>query len=860
MFNSEKEIKLHRCFIRNYKKNTLAIFFSFALTFMLLTAILVLIHTNHKTASIQQQTVFTPSDCYIDELSEQQIEFLNNDPEIKWTALQQGGNYIYERNGQKVFLTKNDDAAITLMTKIMYGRLPQKAGEIVAERWVLLNLGIEPVIDQEVVLNKEETGEETKFNLVGILSDSYGNKKYGVLDIYAAMEDNSTDPYLAYMRFHDNVNYESKVKALQEELGVTAKQIKKCPARENMRELYLIDLGIISVLLLICLVVFYGVYRIAVLSRMPQYGVLRAIGMKKRQLYKMMLLELHHIYWASVPVGVLCGLFVSWLVMLISGDRDAVVYLCNEAVRFSLVIPIWQILICIVVTFIFISVIGYMLGRKVTRSSVIDTISGKETEKGSRLFPIQHTDSKTGTLFRMSCKYIFKDLKTSGFVVLTVCLGITLFTGLAYKAETLKKYREDTKEMYYLNGEYALSMLSFNEVNEGVSRENVEKIENLKGIAAVKTSSGLPIRVVDEDGVGRNDLYYSEYNESLKEIYGYGKSGYDGKNRIYKSMLLGYNTNALKALHKYVIEGDFDPDNIGEDEVILSVLRMDNTKHNGTMGFYDGHPGSYKEGSPLMEYHAGDEITIKYRKDLRTNSDEYEQLKDHDAEYVYKNYKVKAIVSFSYMYDCNKTVYPLFITDDCHIQEIAPESGIQCMYCDGNTDMNLAQQDLLEQQLISIGSENACVSTRSLISEKKQNDMFYHKQMVYIYGISIIAFILVMINMINNFRYRMQKRTKEICMLRAIGMSVAMARRVMLFENLILGLVSVLAAFVLSHPVLKYLYKLSDMWSFGHEFYFVYMEFSLVAAVAMAVCVFLSFGILKSWKTKRITEGIGRFE
>ena len=62
--NSEKEIRLHRYFIRNCKKNTLTIFFSFTLTFVLLTVMLVLLHTNRKIENIQLKTEFTPSDCY----------------------------------------------------------------------------------------------------------------------------------------------------------------------------------------------------------------------------------------------------------------------------------------------------------------------------------------------------------------------------------------------------------------------------------------------------------------------------------------------------------------------------------------------------------------------------------------------------------------------------------------------------------------------------------------------------------------------------------------------------------------------------------------------------------------------------
>ena len=207
MCNSEKEIRLHRYFIKNYKKNTLAVFFSFALTFLLLTVMLVLIHTNHKIANIQLKAEFTPADCTVEGVSEDQVEELQNDPEIQWTALQQGENDLYRRNGQNVFLTKNDDAAITMMTKLEDGRLPQKAGEIAAERWVLLNLGVEPVIHQEVIITDEDTGKEKKLELVGILSDSYGNKKYGLLNLYAAMEADSADSYLVYIRFQDSVNY-----------------------------------------------------------------------------------------------------------------------------------------------------------------------------------------------------------------------------------------------------------------------------------------------------------------------------------------------------------------------------------------------------------------------------------------------------------------------------------------------------------------------------------------------------------------------------------------------------------------------------------------------------------------------------
>lgn len=143
-----------------------------------------------------------------------------------------------------------------------------------------------------------------------------------------------------------------------------------------------------------------------------------------------------------------------------------------------------------------------------------------------------------------------------------------------------------------------------------------------------------------------------------------------------------------------------------------------------------------------MEYKAGDKITIKYRADFDTDNYKYEAMKDK-GRYIYKTYKVTAVVSFE-------------------------------------------------------------------------------------------------------------------CMLRAVGMSVFMTREIFLFENMLLGIVSVITAYFVSHPVLYYLYNISDMKLYGHRLLFNYTAFLSVSVTALILCVLLSLNILKSWKTKQIIEAIGK--
>lgn len=854
--NVEKKLKLHICFLKNYKKNTAAIFLSFSLTFLLLTVMLVLLRTNFQISNLQAKLEYAPGDCYIDNLSWQQIDKLKEDPEIEWVYVQQGAYTAYQKNNQTAFFIKAEEKIMTMTSKMIEGTYPKEKGEVAAEKWALLNLGIEPAVGATFRLTNYETGVEEEFCLTGILSDVYRNKKSGVLELHSPMDVKAVDPqsFMAYLQFRENVSFKEKIRDLQTQLRIERKQIKENPARENYTEFYVLCGEIVLLIFVICMVIFYGIYRIAVFARVQQYGILRALGMKKKTVHKIILAELFQIYMISVPVGISSGILLAYFIMVLSGNFEKKIFLFNESVKLSLVIPIGQLAFCVLLVAVGIAAIGCRIGKRITDKQIVQVISGEWEHKQKKHigFSLDKAEGKTGTLIRMGCKYIVRDFKTSCFVILTICLGITLFTGLAYETKIAETYRSDIKERDYLNGQYVMSMLRYDNIDEGVSRSGAEEIMKLEEITDVKTSSALPVRIIDENDVVRNDDYYDEYNKRLEEFYGYSGAGFDGVNQIYHSKLCGYNTSALKALENFVVEGDFSPEKLREDEVILSVLR---TKDDSTE-----IPGSYQEGTPLMGYQVGDEITYKYRQDLQTDSIEYDSLQDRDSEYVYRTVKIVAIVSFPYILDCDRTVYPLLITDDRYIRKVAPESSFQCLYLEGKQEMSKENQKELERTLIRIGNQHSDVSTRSLIDEIQQNERLYQKQMVYIYSVAIVSFILVIINMINNLHYRMQVRTREVCMLRAIGLSVSMTKKMIMIENVLLGSVAVGIAFVLSNPVLKYLFKISDMEAFGHSYSFEYPAFICVSACALLICVLLSVGILKEWKARQITEGIGKVE
>jgi len=632
---TDAALYLERKFIKSYKKNTLAIFFSFALTITLITSLLILIHTNHRMENIQWQMLFTNSDCSINEIDGEKVEKLTSSTLLDWYAIAQVEYKEYSRNSQFILVNRGDDSYITLTTKLDKGRMPKAENEVVAERWALLNMGIEPVCNQEFEIHNETDGKLEKYKLVGILSDVTSNKKYGIKSLYAPMKAKGNDNYSVCVRFNDGSKYNENVKNIIDRLNIKKKQISKCPGREDTAELWKIDVEIISVLLLICMIVFYGVYRIALMSRKKLYGVLRAIGMKRSQMMRMILSELYEMYAISVPVGVILGAAIALLISKLSGDTNKDIYLNNEKIAFSTVIPFWQIGLCILVIALFVGFVGYFSGRKISRSPVPSLLSNSDSSMHTLNGSVLRLGERYGrsyTLFFLGSKYILKDKRTSLFVILTICVGTVLFTGLSYEKEIAKTYRDDTKEMNYLNGQYEMGSLWVGSALEGIERECAKKITSLKGVSAVKTQAGIPIRVVDDRSVKRNDTYYDDMNKKLLKYQDYPIAGYDGADQIYKSILYGYNKDALKELKKYVIAGDFDVNALKEDEIILSVLHMEDTKQNN-------NPGNYKDGIPLMQYQVGDRLQIKYRVDFDTSQKSYDTLVDTKAKYYYKTYK-----------------------------------------------------------------------------------------------------------------------------------------------------------------------------------------------------------------------------
>lgn len=824
-------MKLCLRYIKEYKKNTFTIFMCFSLAIALMAAMLILIHTNHRVASLQNMLIYTPADVRIKNLTSAQIELLRTNKDIKKLSVFEDSVYI-NVNNNRVYLQRSDNKGMIITSRLEEGNYPQKKNEVVAERWVLLNLGIEPIIGKHIQIVDEESGQKKEAKLTGIMADVLRNKQVGLLTLNGALRDDYNQKYSVYINFTSNENINRQKSKLSEELQINKSKIQTGIGRENMEELVFIDIFVIAIILLICFVIFSGVYRIAILSREDQYGVLRALGIKRQKFVRLILTELAIIYLASIPIGVFVGWLGSFIVIKLSGNEKQLIYLYGERIPFSMLIPYASIAISIIVYGVIVSAVGIRACRKILKKSIIETMFNLDSgiKYKSTAIKIFKNRKHSKAVYTLGWKYLWKDLRTSIYTILTICLGIVLFNGLYYQAVIAKKVHYETKDMCFLNGQYVMSVLNFQVTNSGIRRDDVDKINSIPSISNIETASGLPIRVIENGNIKTNKEYYDEANNKAEEIYGYRNSGFDGKNQVYKSIMYGYNENALSKLQKYVLEGKIDTRNMGDNEIILCVMRKSEYKNNARIGWY-------KSGDALIDYKVGDEIQLKFQTDFDTNSLDYQCFRDDAEDYSCKKYKVAALVSFPYMFDATYSQYPILITSDRQIEAIAPTSGIQTMYINANNSLSVQEQKKLEIDLIRIGANNHDITTRSLIDERTKTDMIYHKEMVNIYGIAFVFLILAVINMSNNLKYRIQTRKSEICILRAIGMKSNKINQMIIFENSMLGLAAVIIAFGISLIGNKILYMRSDMKAFGYGFEFNIGTYIIIAVIAILICM-----------------------
>ncbi|MBO1304745.1 ABC transporter permease [Enterococcus sp. 669A] len=848
-------------FITSYRKNTVALIFSLVLAVGLIFSMLTLLHTNHRITAKQNLFIYTAIDYELSGLSAEQVQQLEEIEGIQHLGVSQMFSKTIETpDHQEGRLWAANESDILAVSTLLSGRMPRNNQEVVAEKWALLNLGVNPLVGQSFSLpvrdsaDSNETRPQT-FTLVGIINDLTFNKRAGLVSMTTALDLSAVqdDSLIATVTFKGG---NKQIDEIQSKLQLKDKQIQQNVWRENTDELLALDVQMGILLIVVCALVIYGIHRIALMVRKEHFGVLRALGLTERQVRRIILSELLLLFFVSLPLGVLLGWLFSYGVAYLSKDLENQIYFWGQADPFDLVIPVLPIVLCLIGLLGSVLLIGLIGSRKVNDGSITEIIFGEKdsSEKSLQIIHLKDKGKLLGISQQIGLKYVFRDIKTSLFVVLSLVMACTLFISLSYQAILAKENQQIRLTTNFHNSDYLMSTYNDQDTSFGIRQSTFEKIARLKNVTQIETQAALPVKVVDT-GVTRNTEFFDSRNHYVQRDYGFSLTGQQQSDAVFHTKYKGYNHAALNQLRRYLVSGDFDPAGLKENEIIVA---MPTTSQYGQS---KGMTGFFKKGQTVMDYQIGDQLTIKYPSDLKTADDAYWQMSD-TGSYTEKKLTIAAIAYYPYMPEVSllEQAYPLLITSQENFQKVVPEPTFETINLTAAEGTTKQQQAQIEKELIALAVENQQVTARSMIEEKEQLHSIYRKEMVYVIGIAAVVLVLVVMNLSKTFKYRIETRKSELFLLKALGLTVAETKQMIIFENLIFGMTSAASAILLSLPVTRLQYQQAQIYLLGKSYEYPVVQTLVLVLLTLGFCIIISLLLAKDLHHSNILEELDKVE
>nr|WP_317332057.1 FtsX-like permease family protein [uncultured Romboutsia sp.] len=265
-------------------------------------------------------------------VDETKYEKIKSHKDIESTGIINGIGAIKEFDDEtKISLSFVDENAAKLNSlELVQGKFPTNKNEIAIDDLALKKLGHEQKLNQTIEIEYEDyaSGEVVikDFIVTGIIKASETaqvKKSYSIIvsnDYMNSTRDMSKENFNVFFTLKniDNMSYDDMeliIDGIGENFG-----IKKVytSVNENYINLSKPDPSVITSIVVICLViilssilVIYNIFYLSIITKVQEFGKLRAIGTTKKQIKKIILREGMYLSAIAIPIGLVAGYFIS---------------------------------------------------------------------------------------------------------------------------------------------------------------------------------------------------------------------------------------------------------------------------------------------------------------------------------------------------------------------------------------------------------------------------------------------------------------------------------------------------------------------------------------------------------------------
>ncbi|MGB8455924.1 MAG: FtsX-like permease family protein [Anaerocolumna sp.] len=723
------------------------------------------------------------------------------------------------------------------------GRMPEDTMELATDTAVLDLLGIAHKIGQKVILTYPlgdkiitdtfilcgfwQTDEASLASQVW-LSKDYVTKQLEGYDIENSY-DKITGTWNLDVMFADSRKIQDKMQKLTEENGYTSEDqtapnylaIGVNPAytstHMNAEDSIMMAAAMVILILLITFtgyLIIYNIFQISVSGDVRFYGLLKTIGTTPRQIRRLVRNQAFLLSVLGIPIGLMIGFIV--------GNKITPVIMSNMMDKRTFVtFNPWIFAGAALFSLLTVAISLRKPGKMAAGVSPIEAVRYTEGNEGRK----KYKNTKNGAkVYQMAKANLGLNKKKTILVILSLSLSVILLntTYIFAKGFDMDKFISKFVVTDFMVGHSDYFRSDLREENQKVTDSMIDNINSQEGI----TESG---RVYADTFIVSTNLEESVF----KRVFNWYPQDYmesqlqnrDENGKIVADVdLYGLEDFPMKQLT--LMKGTLDMDKIKSGHYLAQVI------------FADDY------GNPQMDqvvYNVGDKVKLHYCTDYKySEKGELTELNGWDVEY-----EVMAVVMMPG--NMSRRAYgdlPFITSAETFKKDTGTDNTMIYMYNvdDGHTkQMESFIKDYTDKREPDMDYE-------SKDSYLKQFGSFRNMFLLIGSVLSSIIGIVGVLNFINAELTSIMSRRREFAMLQGIGMTGKQLKKMLVYEGIFYGIISITVSLIISVLVGYFaLRPMEDiMWFFSFHL--------TVTPILLLLPIFLLLGVVIPLLSYKITN------
>lgn len=527
--------------LKNMQKNKLSlIVFSLLLVFIFFYNIF-----TYSLLDIQKKDVIRyrgNANIILNNISKKDIEKISSYSEVKKSYYEDLNSIVRYKN-KYIQINNTDNNILDLYeSSIIKGKYPSSSNEIIVEKWIydMFELKLNHTYEFNSINNIKK-----EYKIVGVADNIFANKIRGNFLAYTNLNNRySNKNNILYLNV-ENKNIEKTIINLKSKLGIDEKNIKLNYELNDLDYKYnnftKDDLSVFLLFIFISSILGIGMLNINFNRSISVYEKLNLLGIKKKDLFFLILREKVYVFFVSLVFG----FFIALIIFMLFKEN---LFIFNQELlgksidnipfnKKMLIYPVGLVLIALIM-----AVIEY--------TKVKISLNKYSKEKTRKIKYIVKNIRKDNFLRYIMCRFAENNLNMCiSFITLQVLGALILISQLSYG--NLMQYHDTKLVTEYQNGHNYDILIEPVDINSGgISDEDLKLVENLKNksnkkVIAYSLASCQKMGRIEMNnfklGKVNIDKLNNNYKNSIK-----GAVFKENNNYFIKSSIYAYNITPIK--------------------------------------------------------------------------------------------------------------------------------------------------------------------------------------------------------------------------------------------------------------------------------------------------------------------------